>query len=240
VFGAKARPKSTIQISDARLLGLVAWSFTTINSGGYEAHFLRADREQFEIQSGSDNGEPVWKVRYRITGRQDPTFTEYWLASDKGGLPVSIEVWTGENDKRSGESLKAKLGQYAPKGIWFPKEVVFRKFHGAKVRIEEIATVEEAQFDKAIPDGTFTLSGLGLPKGRVVDVDGRLMIWTGERLRPKTHGEEEGLGPHEPEPPSRLRTALLVLNSVLLACIAAGLLWLRWRRNKKASGALEG
>jgi hypothetical protein len=240
VYGALTRPKSTIEVPDPRRLGLIAWTFSTISQLGFEVHFVRPDRDQFRVEAGIDGGEPIWKVRYRIPRAGRPAFGEYWLAPKKGGMPIYIEVSGGEGNQSTKQSVKVNLRQYGPNGIWFPEQVVFRYFQGASVVDEEVDSVEEAVFGESVPDRLFTVAGLGLPKGRVVSLDGDLMIWSGERLSPKIHGEDDAL--EEVQKPSwnTSRIWLIALNSIVLACIAAALLWFRWRRSKKSAGPSDG
>jgi hypothetical protein len=239
VYGALTRPKSTIEVPDPRRLGLIAWSFPTINQLGFEVHFMRPDRDQFRVEAAIDTDEPIWKVRYRIPRAARPGFGEYWLAPRKGNMPVYIEVSGGEGNQATKQSVKVTLRQYGPNRIWFPEQVVFRYFQGATVTEEEIDSVEEAVFDERVPDRIFAVEGLTLPKGRVVSVDGDLMIWNGERLSRKARGQEDDLGEVGTTSPNAFRTWILALNAVVLACIAGLLLWFRWRRGKKPAATSD-
>ncbi len=233
VYGRNSRPQSTIEVPDPRRLGLVAWSFPTISQLGFETHFLRPDRDQFQIEASIHEEEPIWKVRYRIPRTGRPATGEYWLAPKKGGMPVYIEVSGGEGKESTKQSVEVKLRRYGSKGTWFPEQVVFRYFQGGKVVDEEVDLVKEAVFDEAVSERIFRVEGLGLPKGRVVSVDGELMIWTGERLRPKIHGQDDVIEEQNGTSGKAYRIWIGALNAIVLGCVAAVLLWFRQRRGKK-------
>lgn len=88
--------------------------------------------------------------------------------------------------------------------------------------------MEAAEFGQAIDDQTFALAGLGLAKGRVLDVDGKLMLWTGDGMIPKPH-ELDNYEADDIVQTANPRRWLLMLNALVLAAVAAALVWRRWR-----------
>jgi hypothetical protein len=184
-FGSKTRPKDSRTVPDPRRLGIVVWVYDTISGHDYDQVFLNPNRDQFKIEAGADAGEPVWKVSFRLSAKGLPpkfAFVEYHFSESKGGLPVYVGIRAGEGEKQSLASITVKLKQYGPGRVWFPSEVAFRRVRtGNQVTEEQIVTVEEAAFEE-VPEKTFTLAGLGLPKGQLVDMDGMLLKWNGEGL----------------------------------------------------------
>jgi len=229
VFGPQTRPERPDGVSDPRRLGIVVWYYDSINNHGYEGIFLNPNRDQFKVEAGTDAGEPVWKVSFRmsIETLPRPIFGEYWLSESKGGLPVYIGTRDEGGDEEYSESLNVKLKEYGPGGVWFPSEATFRRTRGGEILTEQITTVEEAVFGEDLPDETFMLAGMGLPEGKIIDFDGELATWNGQRAVGQGEG---GIGP-APPPSGRVWWAMI---SIVLAVVAAVLLGLRAKRRRAA------
>ncbi len=231
VFGPDTRPKSTIGVPDPLRLGIVVWFYDTISGHGYEEVFLNPNRDQFRVEAGTDGGELVWKVSFRMTGLGPPSaFGEYRLAPSKGGLPVYVGVRAGEGEEQYARSIEVQLEEYGPAGVWFPSQVVLRLTSGGEVTTEEVTTVEEAQFGEDIPDETFEIAGMGLPKGKIIDFDGELATWDGQRVVRQGEG---GLSQIDGAPWSTTRVLWCAI-SIVLAVAAALFLCLRVRRKRAA------
>lgn len=233
VLGPRNRPKDARDLPDPRRLGIVVWFFDSINVLGYEHVLLRPNRDQFKIEPAMDGEDPVWKVSFRMRGGNQTTSAEYWLCDSKGGLPVYIRLSAGEGDSQTTRSLKAALKQYGANRVWYPSEVRFQRTRGNRITTEEIVCVDDAVFGEDVPEKTFTLAGLGLPKGRGIDMDGRLLVWDGERVV-----QDYEMGGHRTPhlrdlPRSPARVAFLA-SSIALAMMAVVLLW--YRQLKKNPG----
>ena len=139
-------------------------------------------------------------------------------------MPVYIALRSQEKDQKTLISMRIKLKKYGPDEVWFPNETLFRIACNGKVNTEEIVTVEDAVFGEDISDETFSLAGLGLPKGRAVLSKGKFLTWDGDRLV-----GDGGFQPEQPPEVSGTRFAM-VASSLSLAVIAAVLLWYRMRR----------
>lgn len=238
VFGPKSKPSRTIEIPDPRLLGFVNWSFDPINALGYEDTLLRKDRHDIRIEQDVVEEMPVTKVSYRLAPRRAPTFGEYWLSTKQGNLPIYIAAWVERDGQREGEqSLRCELHNYGKneQAVWYPKQTVFRQTKDGEVVEEQVVTVEEAEFLQDIDDKEFTLAGLGLEQGRVVDYDGRRMYWSGEGLKPVTSGADPpggGAGQVAGAPGGNGR--LLLLNAGVFALLGAAVSWRWWLESRKA------
>ena len=229
VFGPETRPKTSSGVPDPRRLGIVLWFYDTISGHGYEDIFLNPNRDQFKVEAGTDAGEPIWKVSFRMSGgRPRAVLGEYWLCESKGGLPVYIAFHARGGERPSSSStIKVKLKEYGSGSVWFPSEVIFLRTRGGEVASEEVTTVEEAVFGEDIPDETFQIAGMGLPKGKIIDFDGKLATWDGQRV---VRQDEPWVND---APPATGRLWLTAI-SIVLAVVAALLLWLRGR-NKGAA-----
>jgi len=200
LFGGKTKPTGAFEIPDPRRLGLVAWFFETINQHGFDAYLLRPNREDLRSEPGVDEGgRPIEKVTYSVgRGEHKPAF-EYWLtASDQGRQPIYMAVKSGEGDRSYEQSIRTKLKSYPQPGIWYPSEVTFRIISGGKLQTEEVATVEEAAFNQELPDSVFSIEGLGLAIGRVINSDGHFLIWDGRSLVPEGPFAARAQGRHVP------------------------------------------
>jgi hypothetical protein len=228
VFGPETRPKDAQGLPDPRRLGLVVWFYESINQLGYEEALLYPNRDHFAVEAGIEDEKPVTKVSFRGSGSDPLRSGQYWRSESQGGFPVFISLRFGEGEKETVRSVTTKLKQWGKKQIWFPSEVVFRLTIGNKVMAEEVDTVTDATFDEDIPEGTFSLAGLDLPKGRLVDVDGKIMTWAGDRLvaRPSQLDRQEDINR-----PSRQQLSLLA-GSLLFALVAV-LLMRRYAKRKR-------
>ena len=151
----------------------------------------------------------------------------YWIAPDQHYSVIRAER-EGVHPKgsRIGDSIQCKLKQYEAGGVWFPETVVYQRRVDGELRMEEVTTVKEAEFNIDLNPNVFTLAGMDVPAGTSVletpsHSDGTRM-WDGSKLVPK------GGGPLEPpEPPSSARWLAI---SVSLAVAAAVLFVVYWRR----------
>jgi hypothetical protein len=224
-FGPLTKREHLDEFPDPLRLGLVVWNFHTLRKHGFERHFLAPDRYDFIITSAESAGETILKVVFHRNNRQgNRVRTEYWLAPQQGHLPIYIEV-QGDGVTMS---IKCALAKYENGGIWYPREVVYRYARGDKTVEEEVVSVESAVFGECPDKDLFTLAGLGLAKGRIIDHDGRLMTWTGERMIPQVL-ESIASTPQRENPPAWQGNWFLMVSAIVLAVIATGALWLRWR-----------
>jgi uncharacterized membrane protein len=223
-------------IPDPRCLGLVSWYFVagSMNAEAYNDIFLRGDREKLRVEPGSDGGEPVHKVLFETdtASDKDMAFHEHWLSPRQGNMPVFF-LCHGPGNEIS-QSLRTTWAKRAGSGLWFPKETVFRRSEKGEPPEEQTLTVESVEFGKRIAAETFTLAGLGLAEGRKIvyynkNGDSSKMEWRGGQLAPRT---EENVA--TPSDRSRAtRNWIVLVNAIVLAMIAAWLLWRRWHQGPR-------
>jgi hypothetical protein len=140
-----------LEIPDPRRLGLIVWFFDTINQFEYATHLARRDRLGLEVQPAIRNGERVWLVTFRY---KNGVTEEYWLARDKGNLPIYIAIKSAK-EPRDTESMEVELSKWPEGDVWFPKKVRLRRMHGDSVESDETAVVEKAEFGREIDEATF-------------------------------------------------------------------------------------
>jgi hypothetical protein len=200
LFGSNTKPPMASEIPDPRRLGLVAWFFESINQFAFETYFLGPDRQDLRMEPGVDEaGRPIEKVTYSIGRGQHKPVCEYWLtASGQGRQPIYIAVKSGEGDRVYEQSIRTKLKSYPQPAIWYPSEVKFRIISAGRLQTEEVALVEDAAFNQELPDSVFSIEGLGLPIGRVIDSDGHRFTWDGDSLVPEGPFAARAHGRHVP------------------------------------------
>ncbi len=190
-YGRMARPAATLETIDPRLLGFVPRNVATMKQSGLEECVLRKDRSLLSAKRIQHEGETFIEVSYKIGKGAQSLFGAYRLAIDKGYQPVYVATWSGEGAHKTFHSAESTLKYHESNDLWFPSEVVYRSEIGGKLATEEVAAVEHAEINKKIYEQVFTLIGLGLKPGRLVDRDGQLMWWTGGGLRPKKCTEDK-------------------------------------------------
>ena len=160
LFQPQTPHPNSVEVPDARLLGLVTCPVDSISQFGLDTFFSHRDRENLEITSGVDQQEPVLKVSYQFENKAGhPVSVEYWLAPRCGNLPVYYACSSKIDDRTNSASLRVKLAYHPTSAVWFPSEVVYRHEPGGFYP-EETVRIEEAEFDVEIDDSTFLRSGL--------------------------------------------------------------------------------
>lgn len=225
MFGAKTRPASTLEVPDARKLGMVVWCIDSINQFGYEEYFLLPGRT--DIKTSAFVGE--FGKANKVSFKAGKTSYEYVLAEECGNLPQSVTMVSESEGKRYLISINCQLKKYEHGGVWYPKSVVYLCKTNDTVMIKESTTVERAEFNQPIDDKVFTLAGMQLPAGRTVDRDSSLMTWTGTTLVPQTVSFGTA-GNYDTT--VRPRRWLLLVNAVVLVLIACAILFVRFRRSR--------
>ena len=190
-YGPMTRPAATLETIDPRLLGFVPRNVATMKQSGLEECVLRKDRSLLSAKRIQHEGETFIEVSYEIGKGAQSLFGAYRLAVDKGYQPVYVATWSGEGAQKTFHWSESTLKYHENNDLWFPSRVVYRSKIGDRLVTEEVATVELAEINKKIDEQVFTLAGLGLKPGRLVDRDGKRMWWTGGGLRPKKCTEDK-------------------------------------------------
>ena len=215
-------------LGNPRLLGLVAWWFESIDESKLNWHFLNPTRRNFEITEVMHEDKRVLRVTYDLDGVENGVKVdeEYWLSPDAGSMPVYIvssEQDSGSQSKFELWTHWRRISTHNEEDVWFPERVEFQRTRDGVVVSTQTLHVESASFLAPLDDDLFSLAGLDLPDGTIVDMDGQARMWSGGRLLP---GVEDVF----PRRERRLRTqVMLVVSAVALALVAAGLLWKSWR-----------
>ncbi len=133
------------------------------------------------------DGEPAWRIDHRLSavGR-----VLLWIVPSRGHSLARLEVrFENSERQRSLQLLEVDLRQYGPTGIWYPRQMTYRRSGGQgdgpdDVWLEEVAEVESAEFGIPVKPSNFGVEGLNLPPGRKILGPGhRAMYWDGKRLR---------------------------------------------------------
>ncbi len=166
---------------DPRLLGVMPSHSAVLYGLPIEEFLGRADRVKSVVREEKVNGERVWRIdnTYRpgIKARM-------WIAPRQSfGLVRAEAELLGRT-----HSIQCKLRQDAASGLWFPESVVYQERLKNKVIMEEVLTVEEAEFNVDIDADVFTMAAMDMPSGTYAceippnPFGGR--IWNGRKLVP--------------------------------------------------------
>jgi hypothetical protein len=173
-----------------RQLGMFPWLTLGLGQFGLNDLFNRQDRQIVEVATQQSDGENLWKVTSKLEG-PGSTVT-VWIDPEKGPSVKRIVTLGSHDSHQYREELQAEYGRFGQRQIWYPSRVTFRQWNDDRLIVHEETVCELVDFDSDIPDATFKLQGLGLPRGREVLVDGsEPCIWDGNQLigraRPSTH-----------------------------------------------------
>jgi len=165
---------SELDVQDPRKIGLSVAVFDSIGGSEFEAILGNASKKITNVAEGVEESEPVWKVYFEYPNGDHG---EYWLAKNKDNLPIYVERNVRRDEIQYKNTIRTTLRKWPNDDVWFPSENITQGTKSDKLEYEEILTVKEAVLNGDIPDYTFTLEGLGLPNGRVVDIDGKRKHW---------------------------------------------------------------
>lgn len=133
------------------------------------------------VEEATEEIEGVSHQRIRIQVRTNPeVFCTLWLCPNLDGLPTRIVV-----SGRTEERLETEWAQWGE--VWFPKRLeLVRVGRDGEVYSRTVTLIEAAEFNLDIDREIFTLAGLEMPVGQVVETrfaDGtRSGVWDGEQV----------------------------------------------------------
>jgi hypothetical protein len=193
---------------------------------------LRSDRENLTAKYGSHGEDSILEIYFqKNNGVGGVVFTEYKLATQKDFHPVYMTQYVKQGDvELQRDSIDNELGYNESGRIWFPKKVVYRRIAGGKLIEEEVDTISLAEFNNPIEDQKFTLAGMNISEGRLVDNEGKLMWWTGTNLTPKYVGQENYSGTTLVVGGNKY---FLIINALVFAALAIAFIFLRLLPRKK-------
>jgi hypothetical protein len=230
LYGPQTRPVQTTEIPNPRLLGLVPCSLDSISQFGMERHFLVPGRRNFTMEAREEAGLPILVVHYDLEGPAGLAHVEYHVCPSRGHQPILLRLTGGTGESLIETSVASVLQAYGREERWFPEQVTFRSRQASRVVIEELVTIDEADFEEQIPAETFTLAGLGLAAGRTVSADGQLMTWDGGELVP-VYAETKYSEPTDIAKQTTTVSVWFMLgNGILLATIITLVVMRRRRR----------
>lgn len=213
-------------VLDPRLLG-----FLPDHPGALWHHHLetilgRGDRSNQTLKKDRLGDVDCYVITFETKTQQR---YEYWAAPSKGYALLRIGLTNTKPGRSDRGVVENDLRQFERGGIWFPGTSTYTHTRGGTELTKAVVRVESAEFNAPIDDTAFTLAGMGLRKGLIVDYKqpagkSELFQWTGQEL-------EKYKQPAFilPKPPSDRRWWLYGLAGVLTA-LALGALFLYWRR----------
>lgn len=164
---------------DPRTLGM---SFELIDQSrlaSLSALLLRTNIDQLTWSEGVEDGVRVSKVHWRASDSEIES--EYWLALDQGMQIVHFWVGAPLPDGKVEEVLDCKLKR-DDNGIWFPSRVTQKTIKAGKTHWHDVVIVESAELNVDVDPKVFTIPGLELAEGRVVNKNHEDFIWTNGEL----------------------------------------------------------
>ena len=213
------------------LLGVSPQNLDMLKNQEFDMTVLLADGAQdIKVIPGQEGDVFLWLLTFTIVDGDFTKATKLWIAPEKDNSVVRCESTEKYPHGDYYESFSSKLKKFG--NHWFPEEIRHSREHNGKVRRDEIVRVTSASFGQRIADEEFTLKGLKLPQGRIVNQDGVERYWDGEKLVDTFTGP--GLG--VVTSPSRTRWMfLLIVNFVVCACIAVRL-YASYRKSSDLKG----
>jgi hypothetical protein len=140
-----------------------------------------------------------------------------------------MEIAARREDGEWVTSIECRPKAHNNGAVWFPESVSFRRQRNGELMEEEIVTIRSAAFNQPVDPTLFTVEGLGMPPGHMIDdlSNGSAGTWDGEKVVP--------LRAPPPSPADlkpRIHKTWLLL-SLVSAAAAALALWVLWRRKAR-------
>ncbi len=142
-----------------------------------------------------------------------------------------MEIADKRKDGQWVTSIECRPKAHNNVAVWFPESVTARKHRNGELMEEEIATIRSAAFNQPVDPALFTLEGLGMPPGHMIqDLSNRSTgTWDGEKVVPL--GAPPPAAPDDLEPGIRWTWVLVSLASAAAAALA---FWVSRRRMARA------
>jgi hypothetical protein len=177
---------------------------------------------EFRVEQDQVDGKNLWKISHVIV---DPAIVNTYWFDDQRGVNLVRFLSEGKSvDRISDYAVTLEKFSFSDTEIWFPRKVVYW------VKMPGYELKEEISIDNvcvgAEEGDAFTLSGLGIPVGYMVLVDGKqTQYWDGKKLVDKIT--------FEIEPVSRVRwKMMLIVNAIFFAILA---LWFLYKLLQRRS-----
>lgn len=203
------------------LFGITDVPFQAIDNYVNELPLAFTDRRNEQVTDEDLNGTHVKHVQYdRVVG----SHFDLWIDPDRL-LLLRTAARSQDPKSVSRTEMNVEWALY-PGDVWFPRSVSIIKYKKNKVEYDELATTDDAAFNKRPTADRFTLTSFGLEPGQVVRENGATKLWDGKAIR------------SEQEVQSSVFQAsryggwrwLLLLNAGVLALAAVLIAAWRWRR----------
>ena len=154
---------------DPRVIGAVPYGFGKWWIAHYESLFRLPNRTDINVVTESVDSTQMLKETFKCPSG---ALFSMWVDPESGFNPVrmTLESNVGKKNQYIDEML-AELSKY-PSGsddVWFPSKVQTHRIHNGKKLSSFTINIESAKFNVPIPPETFTLAGMDLPVGTIVD-----------------------------------------------------------------------
>jgi len=212
------------RVFDPRTIGMVPMTLSGLPFARIDLILTRPDRKGTSTRAESIGGEPVQRVEYE---RKDGCWIRAWISPAKNYSVLGMEVAGQSKDV---ESIECRPKAHNNGAVWFPESVTARRHRNGELIVEEIATIRSAAFNQPVDPALFTVEGLGMPPGHMINdlSNASTGTWDGEKVVP--------LGA-PPPPPVDLESGTRrtwLLFSLASAAGAALAFWILRRRMARA------
>ena len=169
---------------DPRALGLIPFPFLNCYGKPLDTLIGRPNRSNVRGERAGDREEvtiefdasPTLRARARVEPAKGDVVTRVeWLTVGPDGK-TGAATWT----------LETTYKEVRRAGAWFPAEFTYTETAGGKETERHQGRVTEVFLNDRVDPGLFTIAGLGLPPGTVINhvpPGGDLMEWTGTKLK---------------------------------------------------------
>jgi hypothetical protein len=216
------------RVFDPRTIGMIPTWLSGLQAAPIDLVLTRPDRKSTSTRAESIGGEPVQRVEYE---RKDGCWVRAWISPAKNYSVLRMEIAARRKDGEWVTSIECRPKAHNNGAVWFPESVTARKHRNGELMSEEIATIRSAAFNQAVDPALFTVEGLGMPPGHMIQdlSNASTGTWDGEKVVPLAA---------PPPPPAdlkpRIRKTWLLL-SLASAAAAALVLWVLWREKVTAT-----
>jgi len=171
------------RVFDPRTIGMLPMTLGALPLSRLDLLLTRPDRKSTSTREDSIGGEPVQRVEYE---RKDGCWLRAWISPAKNYSVLRMEIADKREDGQWLTSIECRPKAHDDGAVWFPESVTARKHRNGELMEEEIATIRSAAFNQPVDPTLFTLEGLGMPPGRMIqDLSNRSTgTWDGEKVVP--------------------------------------------------------
>jgi hypothetical protein len=217
--GRRSAKGDAVYRIDPRRLGIVPGSVGALHSYSVEDILGRPDRRNASVRMTEEKSASSWRIEYE---RSDGTAVMLLIDPAKGDslVEASFKCSTREGEL-SVERVVNEMTQYGSEQIWFPQTVTFSHSIGDREAEGATYTVRRAEFNIDIDPSTFTLAGMNIPPGTMVEeipqTDAGIRYWDGTELRTEAELRPRNVLELETTTPkSGVKWGLILAGNVLL------------------------